>query len=268
LEILGYIAAIFIGISLGLIGSGGSILTVPVLVYIMMIDPVDATAYSLFIVGITSMVGAVNYFRKGLVNFKAAAVFSIPALIAVFITRFYILPSIPKELFSIGDWTLTKPIFIMLLFAILMLLAAISMLRENKVEIKDCDEINYNFLHITLEGIAVGVLTGLVGAGGGCLIIPALVLFTKVPMKMAVGTSLVIIAIKSLIGFTGDLGGYTEIKWSVLFGFSALAIFGIFIGGYLSKYLSNEKLKPTFGWFVLIMAIYIIIKELVKNNLI
>lgn len=267
MEILGYISAIFIGISLGLIGSGGSILTVPVLVYIMLINPVDATAYSLFIVGITSLVGAFNYYRKGLINFKAAAVFSLPALIAVFITRLYLLPAIPKEILSIDDWVLTKPVFIMLLFALLMLLAAISMLKSSEKIAEDCNEIKYNFIHITLEGLGVGVLTGLVGAGGGFLIIPALVIITKVPMKMAVGTSLVIIAVKSLIGFLGDLGGYTEIDWTVLIGFSILAIIGIFIGGYLSKYVSNNKLKPAFGWFVLVMAFYIIIKELIRNNL-
>jgi hypothetical protein len=261
LEILGYISAILIGISLGVIGSGGSILTVPVLVYLMAIDPVNATAYSLFIVGVTSFVGTVYYIKNGLIHFQAAILFAIPALIAVFLTRLILVPAIPDHLFSLLGIDVTKQIFIMLLFAFLMLLAAISMIKGNGIEEKN-EEINFNYPSIIMEGSVVGVLTGIVGAGGGFLIIPALVILAKVPMKMAVGTSLVIIAAKSLIGFIGDLGASTEIDWMILIGFSILAIIGIFIGTYLSKFISSKKLKPLFGWFVLIMAIYIILKEI------
>lgn len=261
MEIFAYLAAILIGISLGLIGSGGSILTVPVLVYILGIDPVNATGYSLFIVGTTSFIGAIFYFRKGLINFKAATVFAIPALISVFLTRYYLVPAIPNELFNVGEFLVTKQIFIMLFFAILMLLAAISMIKIRSEEELET-ELDFNFPMIIVEGAIVGVLTGLVGAGGGFLIIPALVILAKIPMKMAVGTSLVIIAVKSLIGFLGDVGANTELDWNILALFSVLSILGIFIGSFLSKFVSSKKLKPAFGWFVLIMAVYIIIKEI------
>jgi hypothetical protein len=265
LEIIGFISAIFIGISLGLIGSGGSILTVPVLVYLLSIDPVNATAYSLFIVGLTSLFGAYQYHKKDLINFKTAFLFAIPALIAVFLTRFFLVPAIPDSLFSIKDFVVTKQIFIMVLFAILMLMASVSMIKDTKKD-KDISETRYNYFHITIEGLVVGVLTGLVGAGGGFLIIPALVILAKLPMKMAVGTSLIIIASKSLIGFVGDIGANMEIDWYILIGFSIFAIFGIFTGSFLSKFVSSSKLKPIFGWFVMVMAVYIIGKEILLNN--
>jgi len=264
LEILGYLSAILIGISLGLIGSGGSILTVPVLVYLMIIEPVSATAYSLFIVGITSFVGAYFYYRNGQIDYKAAIVFSVPALIAVFTARYYILPSIPSEIFSIGDFLITKQIFIMLFFAALMFVAAISMIK-NKVEDESQREVGFNYPLILVEGAVVGLLTGLVGAGGGFLIIPALVILAKIPMKMAVGTSLVIITVKSLIGFLGDLSLSSIMDWQLLAIFSVFAIIGIYLGSFISKYISGKRLKPAFGWFVLVMSLYIMVKEIFNN---
>lgn len=261
MDILGYIASIFIGIALGLIGGGGSILTVPVLVYLFAVDAVAATAYSLFIVGLTSAVGSVSYFKNNLVNIKTAIIFGIPSIIAVFLTRAYIVPAIPKEVFSIGNFMVTKSILMMLLFAVLMVAASYSMIKK----CEDCDKASsepqiFNYPVILLEGVLVGMLTGLVGAGGGFLIIPALVILSKLPMKEAVGTSLVIIAAKSLIGFFGE-SGETIINWQLLVSVSAFAIVGIFIGTMLSKKIDGAKLKPAFGWFVLVMGIYIIIKE-------
>ena len=263
MEYVGYFASILIGVSLGLIGGGGSILTVPVLVYLMAIEPVAATSYSLFIVGLTSGVGSVGYFKKGLVNIKTAVVFGIPSIIAVFTTRALIVPAIPKEVFIIGDFIVTKSILMMLLFAILMIAASYSMIKKDKkTNINDKEEEQkFNYPLILIEGAVVGILTGLVGAGGGFLIIPALVILSKLPMKEAVGTSLVIIAAKSLIGFFGE-GGETATDWKFLFTISAFAIIGIFIGTALSKKIDGAKLKPAFGWFVLVMGIYIITKEL------
>jgi uncharacterized protein len=260
MEIIGLIASIFIGIALGLIGGGGSILTVPVLVYLFSIDTVAATAYSLFIVGITSAVGSVTYFRQNLVNIKTAIIFGIPSIIAVFLTRAYIVPAIPKEVFSIGNFVVTKSILMMLLFAILMIAASYSMIKKSTVTNEKTENQKFNYPVILIEGLVVGILTGLVGAGGGFLIIPALVMLSKLPMKEAVGTSLVIIAAKSLIGFFGE-GADTVINWTILTKVSAFAILGIFIGSYLSKKIDGAKLKPAFGWFVLIMGVYIIIKE-------
>lgn len=261
MEIIGIIFAVLIGISLGLIGSGGSILTVPVLVYLLHIEPVSATAYSLFIVGATSLVGSYFYFKQDLIDFPTVAVFGLPALVAVFLTRYYIVPLIPAEFFNIGSFTLTKQIFIMVLFAFLMLFAAISMIKKSDTN-SATEEIKYNYPLILLEGSVVGVLTGMVGAGGGFLIIPALVLLAKLPMKMAVGTSLMIIAIKSLVGFLGDVSGSTQIDWTIIIEFSIFAIIGILLGSFLTRYISNNKLKPAFGWFVLFMSIYIIVKEI------
>jgi uncharacterized protein len=262
MEIIGYIASVVIGISLGLIGGGGSILTVPVLVYLFGVDPVLATAYSLFIVGSTSLVGAVPKYRQGLVNVKTALIFGAPAIAAVYATRKFIVPSIPQEVFSIAGFTVTKPILMMLLFAILMVFASYSMIKGKKEEANgNGGEQTFNYPFILIEGTVVGVLTGLVGAGGGFLIIPALVLLSKLPMKQAVGTSLLIIAAKSLIGFLGDIG-HQIIDWKLLMIVTALAIAGIFIGNALSKKISGDKLKKGFGWFVLVMGIYIIVKEL------
>ncbi len=263
MEILGLLASILIGISLGLIGGGGSILTVPVLVYLLGTNPILATAYSLFIVGTTSAIGSVSYFKKGLVNIKTAIVFGIPSIIAVFLTRAYIVPAIPDEIFSIGTVTLTKSTLLMLLFAILMVAASYSMIKKSAPASDTiAEKQQFNYPLILIEGTVVGILTGLVGAGGGFLIIPALVVLSKLPMKEAVGTSLVIIAAKSLIGFFGE-GSETIIDWFFLTKVTAFAVGGIFIGMALSKKVNGNKLKPAFGWFVLVMGIYIIIKETV-----
>lgn len=262
LEILGYISATIIGISLGLIGGGGSILTVPVLVYMLGMDPVPATAYSLFIVGFSSLIGAGKYTKKKMVSYKTAIVFGLPSLTAVFLTRKFLVPYIPDELFTVANFTFTKDIALMVLFAILMILASISMIKGRK-EVQDtAEKQEFNYPLIILEGLLVGTLTGLVGAGGGFLIIPALVVLSKLPMKMAVGTSLVIIAFKSLIGFLGDIYNM-EIDWMFLGIFTLIATLGIFFGSYLSNYISGAKLKPAFGWFVLVMGFYIITKEVI-----
>lgn len=262
MEVFGYIASLFIGISLGLIGGGGSILSLPVLVYLFSVEPVTATAYSLFLVGSTSLVGAVPKYIKGLVNIKTAIVFGIPSIVSVYLTRRFIVPAIPQNVFTIVDFVVTKPVFFMLVFAILMVFASYSMIKGNgKTEDVETEQ-KFNYPLIIVEGAIVGLLTGIVGAGGGFLIIPALVILSKLPMKSAVGTSLVIIAAKSLIGFLGDLS-HTEINWNLLLSITALAIVGIFIGDRVSKKIEPVMLKKIFGWFILVLGIYIILKELI-----
>ena len=261
--------AVLIGVTLGLIGGGGSILTVPVLVYVAGVSPSLATAYSLFIVGSTSLVGGINNMRKQLVHVPTVIVFSIPSFISVYFVRKYGVPMIPETIFSIGNLVITKNIFIMIFFASIMFFAAISMIRNKKMESESSDvsQISFNYPLIILEGFVVGALTGLVGAGGGFLIIPALVMFAKLPMRLAIGTSLLIIAIKSLIGFTGDVQNLSnQIDWTLLGSFTSAAVVGIFIGSYLAKFVKAETLKKGFGWFVLIMAIYILTKELILNK--
>lgn len=262
MEIVGYFLAILVGVSLGLIGSGGSILTVPILVYILGVGEVESTAYSLFIVGTTALVGGIQAAMQKKVDFKTVLIFGLPSITAVYLTRKFLVPAIPDQLVTLGSFELTKPIALMILFAIVMIFASISMIKPSKNNTQEDEDVNltYNYPMILLEGTVVGVLTGLVGAGGGFLIIPALVLLAKMPMKLAVGTSLFIIATKSLIGFTGDLGNLT-IDWILLGMFTFLSVVGIFIGILLSKKIPGAKLKTSFGWFVLVMGIYIILKE-------
>ena len=270
---MGYIAALFIGISLGLIGGGGSILTVPVLVYLFGINPVLSTSYSLFVVGSTSLVGAFNNYLKGLVRIKTALLFGISSITTVFVTRKFLIPLIPEHIATVGGLNITAPIVTMVLFAILMVAASISMIKSGKQK-KDSkaidDEQNektivatekINLPKLLMYGVAIGIATGLLGAGGGFLLIPTLVLLVKLPMKEAVGTSLFIIALNSLIGFTGDLGHFT-MNWFFLFKVTTIAIAGTFVGGLIAKKISGDKLKKGFGWFVLIMGIYILTREI------
>ena len=265
MEILGYIASVLIGISLGMLGSGGSILTVPVLVYLMNINPLLATTSSLFIVGATSMIGGLRAYSRRLVDFRAVTEFGIPSIFSIFITRHYILPSLPDILFKIGNMQVSKEMFLMLVFAILMLAASFTMIYNHDEDApqKEVGKINRRnkVLPLVLLGILIGFVTGLLGAGGGFLIIPTLVLFLKLPMKKAVGTSLLIIAINSLFGFLFSLKQF-EYNWTILILFTLLAIAGIFIGSKLAEKISGASLKKGFGWFVLIMGIYIIVKEL------
>jgi len=262
--ILGYVGAMVMGFTLGLMGGGGSILSVPILVYIFGIPPVLATAYSLFIVGLTALFGAVKNMMDGNVSYRTALTFAVPSFIAVFITRKFIIPAIPDQIFTMGDFVFTKDLAMMIFFALIMLAAAFSMLRKKKrltkKEVKALHLI-YNYPIVILDGLLVGFLTGLVGAGGGFLIIPALVLLVRLPMKIAIGTSLLIISVKSLIGFLGDVSNQV-IDWQFLLSFSGIAIIGLLLGTYAGSKISNEKLKRSFGWFILVMAIFILVTEL------
>lgn len=264
-ELIGFIAAIVIGVTLGLIGGGGSILTVPSLVYLAGVQPVPATAYSLFVVGLTALVGAAVYMRRRLVSYRTAVVFGIPSLLAVYVTRRVLVPAIPVDLGSIAGIVISRDLAVMLLFAMLMVAASVSMIRRGQPE-GAVEEIRYNYPMIFLEGTVVGVLTGLVGAGGGFLIIPALVLLARLPMKLAVGTSLLIIAAKSLVGFTGDLT-QMAVNWNFLMLFSAFAIGGILLGTWLTRFVPGHRLKPAFGWFTLVMGVYIIGRELTFHSM-
>lgn len=259
MQIAGYIAALFIGVSLGLIGGGGSILTVPVLVYLFGVSPILATSYSLFVVGSTSLIGSFNSWRAGLVDFKTALLFGVTSIITVFITRKIIIPRIPEDI-HVGNIIMHFSILTMVLFALLMLVASISMIRSKHTITVD-EEKKTNLGKLILYGVSIGLVTGFLGAGGGFLLIPALVLLLHLPMKKAIGTSLLIIALNSLAGFIGDTGHF-KIDWSFLFIVSFIAITGVFVGGILRKRINGAKLKTGFGWFVLAMGIYIIVKEI------
>jgi uncharacterized protein len=260
IALLGYPAALLIGVSLGLIGAGGAILTIPVLVYLFGIAPQTATTYSLFIVGFSALTGSIGYIRNKLLSYKTAIGFGIASLLSVLITRKVIFPVIPQDMYPLGVHV-SKDKFVLYVFAIIMIIASYSMIRKPKVITSDrlsrLREHGTTFL--ILNGVVVGVLAGLVGAGGGFLIVPALVVIQELPMKVAIGTSLLIIAVNSFIGFAADLG-HLAIDWSLLASLSILALAGILIGLALSKKIPGSRLKPMFGWFILIMGVYIIAK--------
>lgn len=263
MEILGYGLALFIGLTLGTIGAGGAILTITVLVYILGFSPTEATTYSLVIVGISAMVGSVDYFRKGLVDVRKGLFFSFPAFVMVFVMRKFVLPSLPEVVYSGESFTVSKDLLIMVVFALLMIGASYSMIASRKRAIELTQSDNVNYWLIFFEGLIVGALTGFVGAGGGFMIIPALVLFAKLPMKKAVGTSLVIITINSAFGAFGDFIAGVEMDWVFLAKFVGLTVIGVLAGTRLTKSLDGERLKPIFGWFVLAMGIWILVKETV-----
>ncbi|EAQ38049.1 hypothetical protein MED134_12801 [Dokdonia sp. MED134] len=267
LEVLGYISALIIGISLGLIGGGGSILAVPVLAYLFSVNEKVATAYSLFIVGASALVGGLKQHLKGYVDWRTAVVFGIPAIVGVTVVRHYVVPALPDVLFTIGDFDFTRRMAMFGLFAILMIPAAFSMLKKRKeCPEKNDGKVSYNYPLILIEGLLVGAITGMIGAGGGFLIIPALVILANIKMKVAVGTSLIIIAFKSLMGFFLGDALTMNVDWVFLSIFTLISLIGIFIGSYLSNFIDGQKLKKGFGYFIFAMAIFIFYMEFFVNK--
>jgi uncharacterized membrane protein YfcA len=263
---VGLFLAIIVGITLGLVGSGGSILTVPILVSVYGIAPEMAFVYSLFIVGSTATVGTLKSVSEKLIDYRVAFSFGVTSILSVYLTRVFLVPSLPNILFEFGAYRLTKDVYLLLLFAILMLMASITMIRRNNYLVdKNLGWLESNKrLIFILSGLGVGLITGLVGAGGGFLIIPILFLIGRLPMNKAVGTSLMIISMNSLIGFSSNFQLNLKIDWSFLLVFSAFTISGIFLGNYLSRFIDGQKLKRIFGWFVMMLGIYIIISSLIN----
>lgn len=259
MELIGYIATVFIGLSLGLIGSGGTIMTVPILVYLFEIEPERATTYSLFIVGLTSFIGVISHIRQKNIHYKSALYFALPSVISLLLVRRLMMPLLPHILFYIGNFGVTKSLLIMLSFAFLMILASVKMIKKSKNETHKAiiDSKIFFFL-----GLFLGIIMGFLGAGGGFLIVPSLMMFGDMDIKKAIGTSLLIIFINSFLGFMGDLFGGVILHYQFLLELTAIAIFGMIIGSLLSKKIKSEKLKPAFGWFILVMACLILIKEI------
>lgn len=258
---LGLILSLLIGVSLGLLGGGGSILTVPILHYVFGLNASESTALSLFIVGITAAAGSVAYAKRGEIAWKEGIIFSIPSFLAVYATRRFALPAVPAQM-SLMNMNLSKDNVILLIFSVVMLLAAGAMLKPSQPKASQDSVLNFKrAVLIVLEGAVVGGVTGFVGAGGGFLIVPALVVLVGLDMKRAVGTSLVVIASKSLIGFAGDLSAGTHINMPVLLSVTTASLIGMILGTKLVTKVSSAKLKPAFGWFVLVMGSFILIKE-------
>jgi uncharacterized membrane protein YfcA len=239
---IGYSLALLIGLTLGLLGGGGSILTVPILVYLLKMDPKQAIALSLAIVGITSLIGVFRHAKVKNVDYKVAALFAPIAMIGTF-------GGAKISQFLTGEIQL-------LFFGIIMLLASIHMFKGKKEKEEEISKtISYPLL--TIQAIIVGIITGIVGVGGGFLIVPALVLLAGLSMKKAVGTSLLIISLNSLSGFIGHIG-IVEIPWSFLFKFTAFSGIGIIIGSYLSDFVPQQKLKKIFAIFLICVGSFIV----------
>jgi uncharacterized membrane protein YfcA len=262
MEVLGYIASLFMGVVLGLMGGGGSILTVPIMVYLFGLSPTVATGYSLFVVGTTALIGSSLYIRKGDVDFKAGVFFAVPSMIGVHVSRSLVLPAIPEVIASFPGFTLTREILVMATFAVLMIAASYSMIAKKKGQNQTADASSTRVAPLVTQGFVVGIVAGFVGAGGGFLIIPALVLFAGLSMRIAVGTSLMIIALQSLAGFSGDLARGAEVNWPLLGTVAAIAAAGIVAGSSIAHKIKEQKLKSAFGWFVLAMGSGILIEQI------
>ncbi len=259
--LLGLVASFIMGMSLGVFGAGGSILTVPILVFLMGVDATEATAYSLFIVGMTALFGMYTYYKQGLIQFKIGFIFAIPAFIAVYSVRLFLMPALPEHIAQIGNWDLSKDTLILVVFSLVMMMAAYAMIKPSKIQESE-EQKPLNLPWIAAEGLLVGGVTGFVGAGGGFLIIPALVLFAGLHMKQAVATSLMIIAFKSLLGFVGDIQAGLVVDWLLLFEVLGLSVVGVIAGERLCRTLDSNKLKPAFGYFILVMGLIILSREI------
>lgn len=248
-------AGLFTGLLLGVFGSGGSIATTPALLYLLNVEPKSAIAMSLGIVAITASITSVQHWRKGNVNLKVTAVFG----------AFGVMGTYGGALLGV-----ITPVTIQLtIFALVMYAAAWKMLKKKHKSVGaaaaecpngNCDEFQYK--HIAIHGVTVGVLTGVVGVGGGFLIVPALVLLSGLSMKEAVGTSLSIVALKSFAGFAGYAGA-VEIDYMLMANFTVIAIAGSFIGSHISHRLPAALLQRSFGLFLVLVASYIIVKTLI-----
>jgi uncharacterized membrane protein YfcA len=260
-ELEAYTASVVIGLCLGLIGAGGSILTIPVFVYILKTDPAISTVYSMFIVGICSLTGSILSFFKKLVDLKAAILFGMPSVAGVFIARKLIFPAFPEKLFSIHSFAVSKDFFIMISLAVIMFFISVKMLRKKcKAIIIADDEDKRRAALFLLQGIITGIISGLLGVGGGFLIVPALLLWLRLPMKTAIGTTLFIITINSVAGFVSS---YTSvfIEWPLLVKFALGAIAGILAGTKLSEKIQADNLKKALGWFIIVTSVYVLFKQ-------
>lgn len=251
IDILGFLAAILTGFILGAVGSGGSILAMPVLLFVFGVPATEATSYSLFIVGITAASGTIRAQRKSELSWPTVLRFGLPMLFAVILSRSVLLPSIPDAIFNID-----RDRIITVLFALLMLGAAKALWSGRKSEKSG----SRSPWLVILQGFATGILTGLVGAGGGFIIVPALILGLKLPMRLAVGTSLAIIAINSILGFSTDvIQAYIDIDWPLLLSFAGLSIVGLFIGSAVATKLPDRKVKKGFAVMVVLIAIALLV---------
>lgn len=246
--IIGYTLAIAVGLTMGIMGSGGSILTLPIFVYLFHIEPIQALDYSLFTISIISLVGSVGHVHKKEIDFKTTALFILPSMLTVYITKQYILPNIPDS-FPLYQNTISKDQIIMSLFAIIILASAFAMLRKRENKNRSRRVSNHIILLVSI-GFITGLLTGLVGAGGGFIIVPALVLVLGINIKQATAASLFIITINATFGLLSNFKQLDQINWTILIIFTGITLIGLMIGFQLKTKLKPENLKVVFGYFL------------------
>jgi uncharacterized membrane protein YfcA len=262
--IFAILAGLATGLVLGLFGSGGSIIALPALLYLLHVEPKSAIAMSLGVVAVTATVSALDNWRRGLVDVRVALVFGLFGVAGTFAgARLGLLTPVPIQLglFALvmyaAAWRMLKPV------RLAVPAAGVENVGGGAAAIGGCHDFFSPCMgHIALHGISFGVLTGLVGVGGGFLIVPALVLLSGIPMKTAVGTSLAIVAAKSYAGFAGYMGG-VPIDWALMGGFTAVTIIGSFLGARFSSYISQNALKKAFAWFLVVVASYILFKSVI-----
>ena len=259
IHITGYFFSILIGFSLGILGGGGSILTIPVLVYFFGIDPVIATTYSLFIVGLTAVSGSITNYRMNNVDYRTVVLFGTPSIAMLFIVRKWLVNLIPSIIFKSGDFIITKSIFIMIVFSALMLISGLSMIKATTYS---PSKEKQSFTRLAIQGCITGAVTGFIGIGGGFIIVPSLVLFAGLSMKKAIGTSLTIITVNCIVGLVSNLTAAQSVNFVFLLIFSALAILGILAGTWATRFIPEKRLKPFFGWIILAMSIIVFLKVL------
>lgn len=264
-QLIGYAGAFAIGLVMGTTGSGGSAMAVPIFNYLFLMDMHSTTAHSLFVVGMSASAGVLLNLRKHRLDWQLSFLFAIPMAITVYLVRRFLLPSIPDVLFHLPTYelTITRDLTIMVLFGVLMAIAAILTIKDGKAKIPVQQEIKKHPLPVLFFGMLIGVITGITGTGGGFLIVPVLVVFLRLPIKKAIAISLMIIALKSFMGFIGDVGS-VEIDWILLLSFTAISLTGMTIGIQSSHLIAEKNLKKGFGYVVLGISLLVLCKEMVQ----
>jgi uncharacterized membrane protein YfcA len=260
MDYLGYFALIGIGLILSLTGAGGSLLSLPILVYLFSLDVVTASSYSLFIVGTTSLIGAWLEHKRHRVDFRTGIVFGIFSVISIFVTRTWIVPRIPDEILLSDSLTVTKRVLMLGIFALLAISSSAIILLKHTWTTSHTAESRLKFLIPT--GIVTGIVVGLAGVGGGFLILPSLLLFARLPFKPAVGTTLLIIGFNSMLGFLGDVINY-PINWLFLLLITCFSIVGMLLGHLYSARMPRHYIRLAFGWIVLTVAVAMLAREFV-----
>ncbi|MHA7831677.1 MAG: sulfite exporter TauE/SafE family protein [Flagellimonas sp.] len=261
LQLIGYAGAFIIGLVMGVTGSGGSAMAVPIFNYMFLMDMQTTTTHSLFVVGVAAATGAVLSLKKRKVDWHLVLYLSVPMILAVFLVRNYVLPMMPTVLFKTMGLQVTRDMGIKMFFGLLMALGAVFSIKRGRTSFSNTSEIKKGPVFILLTGLGIGAITGITGIGGGFLIVPLLVVFLRCSMKKAIVTSLMVIALKSFVGFAGDIG-VVEIEWNILLGFTAISLTGLAIGIYTSQHIRETSLKKGYAYVILSISILVLGKEL------